>query len=255
MHSIKFISATALAACALSFSLNSAQADPIIYNGTGTILPPIAPEVFNQNGFLGDFFPGDVPEVGDTVSFRAVFDPDSVIPDPDATNTAELGFYLGGITEISFTVGNTTLNAIRSPDPAARESAIIVTTADTDQLGIPGFRDGYAITAGTPLSIDPRWGVNLFFTGAFGGLTSLDALTELPDPDDFEFVGFGFRSFRGTLFDGFGAFLDTLTIEDPNAGGGGGGPIDPPITVSEPGTLALMLGGLAVGATVRRRRK
>lgn len=253
MQLTKTISTAALAACALSLSLNSAQADPIIYNGTGTILPPIAPAVFNQNGFLGDFFPGDVPEVGDAVSFRAVFDPDSVIPDPGATNTAELAFFLGGITEISFTVGNTTLNAIRSPYPAARESAIIVTTADDDQLLIPGFRDGYAITAGSPLTNDPRWGVNLFFTGAFGGLTSLDQLTELPNPDDFQFVGFGFRSFRGSIFDGFGAFLDTLEVEDPN--NGGGGPVNPPTTVSEPGTLAFMLGGLAVGATIRRRRK
>lgn len=252
MTAITKFTGAALLAGALILPAQIASAAPILYEGTATVVPGA---VDNANGFLTDFLAA-VPMAGDQVSFSATFDADTLFQDTNVPpgTIQDVEFYRGGITEISFTIGATTLSA--TPNIGFGETSLIVTTADTDQLGIPGFKDGYAITVGSPLNDDPRWGVNLFFSNANGGLDNLDPLTALPNPDDFEFVGFGFRSFRGAavpgqLFDGFGALLDDLEdVTDPGNGGGG----NPPVTVSEPGSIALLFGGLAIGAFVRRRK-
>lgn len=246
------LSRTAVAVAALMVPAHLASAAPVNYSGAAIIVAEAPPT--NDNGFLTDFL-NEVPAIGDEITFSATFDPDTIIDDPLVGPGAVAGveFYLGGITDISFTIGTTTLSL--TPNIADRQSSLLVTTGDTDQLGVPFFRDGYALTLGTPVSDDPRWSVNLFFTGAAGGQPNLDPLAALPNPDDFEFVGFSFFSFRGP--NAVGQLFDTFSALIP---ADNGGPIDPPppppppTPVSEPGSLALLLGGLAVGAAARKRR-
>ncbi|MCC7257185.1 MAG: hypothetical protein IT486_02320 [Gammaproteobacteria bacterium] len=183
--------------------LSSGQAVPVQFAGQATVGVMQA-----DNGFLADFL-GTQPTVGDTLTFSIVFDADTVGPQqfiaPDVVR------YTGGITASSFTLNGVTLQTAPG-DPAS----VLVTTLDTPGvLGIPGFADGYSITAGGATGGQGRrWAINFFFYGALGGLPDLSAPTTLPDIADFQAVGLGYRSFRNVngneIFDGFGAPLDSL---------------------------------------------
>lgn len=183
--------------------LSASQAVPVEFTGQATIAV-----LQTTNGWLADFL-GAVPEVGDTLTFTIVFDADTL--GPQQLLAPEIARYTGGVTSSSFTLNGVALQTTVG-DPAS----VLVTTLDTPGvLGIPGFADGYSITAGGGRDDQGRrWAINFFFYGALGGLASLDAPLTLPDIAGFQAVGLGYRSFRtvGTseAFDGFGAPLESL---------------------------------------------
>ncbi len=191
--------------------LSSSHAVPVQFAGQATVGALQA-----TNGFLADFL-GTQPTVGDTLTFSITFDTDSI--GPQQLLGPEIASYMGGVTASSFTLNGVTLQTAPG-DPAS----ILVTTLDTPGvLGIPGFADGYALTAGGAADGQGRrWAINFFFFGAQGGLADLAAPTTLPDIAGFQAVGLGFRSFRPTgdteTFDGFGAPLDSLAaVPAPSA--------------------------------------
>lgn len=191
--------------------LSASHAVPVQFTGQATVGTLQA-----TNGFLADFL-GTQPTVGDTLTFSIVFDSDSI--GPQQLLGPEIAMYMGGVTASSFTLNGVTLQT-GAGDPAS----ILVTTLDTPGvLGIPGFADGYALTAGgNSDGQGRRWAINFFFFGALGGLPDLAAPTTLPDITGFQAVGLGFRSFRPTgdteTFDGFGAPLDSLAaVPAPSA--------------------------------------
>lgn len=183
--------------------LPAVQAAPVQFIGQATVATLQA-----SNGYLADFL-GTTPQLGDTLEFSMTYDPDTLglqqFVGPDTVS------YSGGITSATFTLNGVTLDTV--PDAGA---SVIVTALDTPPvLGIPGFFDGYSITAGGATGQDGRrWALNFFFFGANGGLSSLAAPTTLPEIAGFQFAGLGFRSFRPVgnteALDGFGAQLDTL---------------------------------------------
>ncbi len=196
-------SLTAAAVAATLFGVcGSVAATPLSYVGTAEIV-----SLDSDDNLLPDFLAA-TPALTDLVSFKVTYDADTLLAPipvaPDAT------LQPGGLTAIELTLNGVTLSA----DTVGPGLASILATQspDPDQFGIPGFSDGFSITGGPDL-VGKRWAVNLFFFdfgGAAATLPSLNGPSELPNPADFEFSGFGFRSFGGTTFDGFGALLRSL---------------------------------------------
>lgn len=187
------------------------NAQPQKFQGSATIVGSD-----NSHGQLTDFLSG-VPNAGDTLTFSLTYDPDTL--GAFVSGGPGIGFYAGGLTDVSFTLNGVTLSADTTP---ANQSSVLVTTLQTPGvLGIPGFFDGYGLTGGSARDANGnRWAVNFFFYDFDGAnqLPNLDAPTTIPSLSDFAFVGLGFRSFdRNDEFDGFGSLLNRLEpVPDPN---------------------------------------
>jgi hypothetical protein len=226
MFSMLRIALIALASCAW---IGAAQAAPITYTGQAQIV-----SVSSALGLLPTYL-GSTPSVGDVVTFTLTYDAATLGPQ-QLIQPPETVLYPGGITSFSMTLNGVTLAEPDTRQPG--ESSLIVTTSATPVLGIPGFVDGYSITAGTTNDVNGNhWGANFFFFD--GNLASLAAPTTIPDPAQFQIAGIGYRSFNAQgQFDSFGAYPLTIAV------------------VPEPATAALLAGGaIAVLATRRKRAR
>jgi hypothetical protein len=193
----------------ISFALAAPSgAVPVTFTGQAEIS-----SLQSTFGLLDDFL-GVAPSAGDVLSFSVTYDFDTVgVSQP--TGAPETVIYSGGLTAVSILLNGVTLSA-NTTGPGL--SSVIVSTHDMEVLGIPGFFDGYGLTGGSATNANgERWAANFFFY--YGGLTSLDAPTTIPDFSQFQFVGLGFRSFdTNQNFDGFGALVQDLgQVPEPSA--------------------------------------
>jgi hypothetical protein len=183
----------------------AANAVPVTFVGTAHVS-----SVDNANGQLADFL-GAPPLINDVVTFSITYDAATLGPQ-NPTGFPNTVAYSGGITAITLTLNGVTLSADTT---GAGSSSVIVSTHTSPVLGIPGFFDGYGLTAGSGTNANgDRWSANFFFY--YGGLTSLAAPTTIPDVSQFQFVGLGFRSFDvNQQFDTFGSLVQNVAAPEP----------------------------------------
>lgn len=201
-----------------------ALAAPVTFVGQAHVV-----SVDDTNGQLGDFL-GAPPALDDVLTFSITFDA-STLGAQSPTGFPNTVAYSGGVTAVSLTLNGVSL-AADTTGPGL--SSVLVSTHTSEVLGIPGFYDGYGLTAGSGVDANGnRWAANFFFY--YGGLTSLAAPTTIPDFSQFQFVGLGFRSFDvNQQFDTFGSLVDALNVPEPS--------------------VALLLIGAGLGLARARRR-
>lgn len=194
------------------FSAATVSAAPSTFSGSARIISPLV----TGNNTLTDFLI-TAPAVNDVVTFSATYDPATLLAGFPVT--PQTTYFANGITHFNMTLNGVTLmvdpTLSVNASPADQQAALIVTNSPIDVLGIVGFHQGYAFTAGNIADANGKhWAVNLFFTG--GNLANTNAPSAFPDPTQFQFAGLGFRSFdRAQNFDGFGALLIPKTTAVP----------------------------------------